>query len=144
MNLIGKWNWQFLELDSESKIADAGKLTSFPLEHVVPCHGFRLDWPGHSLAYVSDTVAKTDAAYIDHIKGVDLLLHERTAPDRLAETASTYGHSHTTSVARVAAAARVGRLVLIHDSKAFGSELETARAIFPATDVGLDGMEIEF
>ncbi len=133
-----------LELDSETKLADAGTLTYFPLEHTIPCFGFRLDWPGHSLAYVTDTVAKPDAAYIDHIKGVDLLLHERTFPDRLVNIAHKYGHSHTTSVAQVAAAAHVGRLVIIHDNKMFGSELKEARAIFRKTEVGIDGMEIEF
>ncbi len=143
-DLIGKWNWQLLELDSETKLADAGTLTHFPLEHTVPCYGFRLNWPGHSLAYVTDTIAKPDAAYVDHIEGVNLLLHERTMPDTLANTACMYGHSHTMAVAQVAAAARVGRVVLIHDHKMFGSELEKARAIFPKTDVGLDGMEIEF
>jgi ribonuclease BN (tRNA processing enzyme) len=53
------------------------------------------------------------------------------------------GHSNTTPVAQLAAAAKVGRLIFIH-CKPNRSELEKARAIFPATEEGIDGMEIEF
>jgi ribonuclease BN (tRNA processing enzyme) len=35
------------------------------------------------MAYVTDTFAKSDAAYIENIKGVDLLLHERSLPDSM-------------------------------------------------------------
>lgn len=139
---------QWRALEAEEQLFGGGTLIHFALEHTITCVGFRLDWPGHSFAYVTDTIAKPDAAYIDQIKQVDLLLHESYLPNRLAKTAEQLGHSHTTAVAQVAAAAQVGRLVLIHHNtlglKIDGAELESARAIFPATEVGVDGMEIEF
>jgi len=139
---------QWCALEAEERLSGGGMLTYFALEHTIACVGFRLDWPGHSLAYVTDTVAKPDAPYIDHIKRVDLLLHDCYLPNRLAKIAEQTGHSHTAAVAQVAAAAQVGRLILIHHNtlglKIDGAELESARAIFPSTEVGLDGMEVEF
>ena len=48
--------------------------------------GYRLDWPGHSMAYVTDTTARTDADYVDKIRGVDLLVHECYFRDEEAAT----------------------------------------------------------
>ena len=58
------------------------------------------------------------------------------------------GHSWTTPVAENASAAEVGRLVLVHanplDPREDPVGLPVARAIFPATELGRDGMEIDF
>jgi ribonuclease Z len=139
----------FLPLVPDEALAGDGRLTHFPLEHAgAECHGFRLDWPGHSLAYVTDTVARPAAAYVDKLVGVDVLLHECYFPNSLAKTSASIGHSYTSAVAQVAHEAKVRRLVLIHHNtvglRIDGAELESAREIFPATEVGLDGMEIEF
>jgi ribonuclease Z len=135
-------------LEAEESLPAGGTLTHFPLEHSAECHGFRLDWPGHSLAYVTDTIARVDAPYIERIAGVDLLLHECYLPNNLARAAEYTAHSYTVAVAQVAAKAQVQRLVLIHHNtlglRIGGDELESAQTIFPATEVGLDGMEIEF
>ncbi len=109
---------------------------------------FRLQWPGHSMAYVTDTTASTDADYVDAIRGVDLLVHECYFPDHRAEWARQTGHSHTTPVAEVARRAGVGRLVLVHvDPLAEEPDpigLDVARAIFPHTLLGKDLMELDF
>jgi ribonuclease Z len=125
-----------------------GRLTYFPLAHPGGSLGFRLDWPGHSMAYVTDTTATPDAPYLDAIRGVNLLIHECYFPDRFAEFARKTGHSHTTAVVEVAKRAGVGRLVLVHldpmsaDKDPIG--LDVARAIFPETVLGVDCMEAEF
>jgi ribonuclease Z len=125
-----------------------GRLTHFPLEHPGGSIGFRLDWPGRSLAYVTDTPARPDADYVARIRGVDVLIHECYFADELADLAATTGHSHTTPVAEVARAAGVGRLVLVHVNPLINAVdpvgLATARAIFPATEIGTDGLEIDF
>jgi ribonuclease Z len=125
-----------------------GQLTYFPLDHPGGSLGFRLDWPGRSLAYVTDTVAREDAEYGERIRGVDLLVHECYFADDLADLANLTGHSHTTPVALVARAAEVGRLVLAHVNPSINAQdpvgLETARAIFPATQIGLDRAEVNF
>jgi len=129
-------------------LASGGRLTYFPLQHQGGSIGFRLDWPGHSMAYVTDTTASPDAPYVQKIAGVDLLLHECYYGDDEADWAKQTGHSSTTLVAQVAARAGVGRMVLVHinprrlEDDPIG--LATARAIFPKTEIGEDLMELEF
>ena len=129
-------------------LAKGGRLTHFPLEHQGGSVGFRLDWPGHSMAYVTDTTADPEADYVEKIRGVDLLLHECYYPDGNAEWAKKTGHSSTTSVAQVAQAAAVGRLVLIHINPQQTEDdpigLDIAQAIFPKTEIGEDLMELDF
>jgi ribonuclease BN (tRNA processing enzyme) len=125
-----------------------GSLTHFPLDHPGGAVGYRLDWPGHSLAYVTDTTARSDSAYIAQISEVDVLVHECYFADGWEPFADKTGHSCTTPVAQVARAANVGRLVLVHinplDPSSDPVGLDTARRIFPATEMGRDLMEIEF
>jgi ribonuclease BN (tRNA processing enzyme) len=79
---------------------------------------------------------------------VDLLLHECYVPDRQADFARMTGHSHTTAVVELARQAGVGRLVLVHlnpmATNADPVGLDAARAVFPQTMLGEDGMEVEF
>jgi ribonuclease BN (tRNA processing enzyme) len=122
-------------------------VTHFPLVHPGGCVGYRLDWPGHSLAYVTDTTAAADSAYIEAIRGVDVLLHECNFRDSEHEWAVKTGHSSTSLVAQVAARAGVGRLVLVHlnplGDPADPVDLATARQIFPKTELSHDGMALE-
>ena len=124
------------------------RVTHFPLVHPGGAIGFRLDWPDRSLAYVTDTMATIDASYIEKIRGVDLLLHECYYPDGNEELAELTGHSCTTPVAQVARLAEVGRLILVHllpeSAEVDPVGLDVAQAIFTDTQIGTDGMEIEF
>jgi ribonuclease Z len=125
-----------------------GKLTHFPLKHPGGSLGFRLVWPGHSLAYVTDTTAAADADYVEKIRGVDVLLHEAYFADDTNNLPARTGHSSLLPVAQVAAAAEVGQLVLVHidpqseDDGAF--DLDAARAVFKNIQIGADRMELEF
>jgi ribonuclease BN (tRNA processing enzyme) len=124
------------------------KVTHFPLVHPGGCTGYRLDWPSHSMAYVTDTTATADASYVEHIRGVDLLAHECNFRDGQEEWAHKTGHSSTGEVVKLAARAGVRQLVLIHldplDDPDDPVDIAAARRVFPATEIGRDGMEIEF
>lgn len=127
-------------------LPQGGTLTYFDVGHNDEV-GFRLDWPGHSLAYVTDTTARPDSGYIEHIRGVDLLLHDCNGPDRMTGLTTHIGHSVTSAVARVAALAQVKRLILIHKNPlgwSLEEDLPAARNIFPSIEIGQDGMEVEF
>ena len=108
--------------------------------------GYRLDWPQASMAYVSDTTADPNAAYVDAIRGVDWLIHECYFGDGMDAWAAKTGHSWTTAVAQVAQKASVKRLILVHlnpftdDVDPVG--LEVARKIFPATELAHDNMVV--
>lgn len=140
--------FEFCPLNETESLPMGGRLTYFPLRHAGGTVGYRLDWPDHSMAYVTDTIASPDADYVRKIRGVDLLLHECYFPDASAEWAEVTQHSHTTPVAQVARKADVGRLVLVHfnplalEPDPIG--LDVARAIFPNTSLGEDLMELEF
>jgi ribonuclease BN (tRNA processing enzyme) len=139
---------RFEPLEEPVTLAQGGRVSWFPLVHPGGSVGYRLDWSGHSLAYVTDTTASPDAPYLEQIRGVDLLLHECYFTDRQAEWAGKTGHSHTTPVAQAARRAGVGRLLLVHlnplAAEEDPTELGVARSIFPHTEIGEDLMELEF
>jgi ribonuclease Z len=128
--------------------ANRGVLTHFPLRHPGGSIGYRVDWPDRSLAYVTDTVAAPEVDYIDKIRGVDLLIHECYFGDESPEQAELTGHSCLTPVAQVAAAAGVGRMVLVHINPLLNDDrqirLGEARKIFPHIQIGTDRMELAF
>jgi ribonuclease BN (tRNA processing enzyme) len=138
--------WQ--PLTAPVPLAHGGQLTYFPLEHPGGALGYRLDWPERSLAYITDTTARDDAAYIPQIRGVDVLLHECYFPDGWEDRAALTGHSCLSAVARVARAARVGLLILVHINPMAASDdvlpLDAAREIFAHTYIGRDQMEVDF
>jgi ribonuclease Z len=135
-------------LAEEMQLAGGGRLTHFALAHPGGSQGFRLDWPGRSMAYVTDTTAAADAAYIEKIRGVNLLVHECFYPDSRADLALKYGHSCLTPVLEVARAAGVGRLILTHINPLladdYAADLSAAAKIFPRVEIGEDLMEVEF
>ncbi len=139
---------EFRPLVAPVPLAAGGQLSYFALDHPGGALGFRLDWPGHSMAYVTDTTASTESAYVEAIRGVDLLVHECYFPDAMADMAQLTGHSVTSAVARLAHDAQVGRLVLVHVSPSADGEdplkLAAARVVFPETELGYDLMEVEF
>lgn len=137
--------FEFVTLQERHAVAGGGTLTWIPLKHPGGSTGFRIDWPGRSLAYITDTTA--DGSYTDFVRGVDVLMHECYFPDELAEWAPKTGHSHTTPVAQLARAAGVGRLFLVHVDPQRPDDdpvdLARARSIFAATELAEDLMEIE-
>ncbi len=133
--------------DAVEPLPAGGTIRHFPVEHPGGAVGYRLDLPGRSIAYVTDTTATLDAEYVQHIQGVDVLLHECNFPDELEEMARLTGHSWTTGVAEVAKAADVGLLVLTHLDPALmtdaAAEVKKASRIFPNVILGEDNMELQ-
>jgi ribonuclease BN (tRNA processing enzyme) len=135
-------------IQQQLKLGHGCRVRHFPLVHPGGAIGLRLDWPQCSMAYVTDTTASPQAPYREHIRGVDVLLHECYFSDAQAAFAELTGHSHTTAVAQLARDAEVGCLILVHMDPANESDdpigLQAAREIFPHTYLGEDNMEIEF
>jgi ribonuclease Z len=139
--------FNFQPLTGPCALPVGGILTSFPLKHPGGTVGYRLDWPDRSMAYVTDTTAAADAEYVAQIRGVDLLVHEANFPQDVDGLPGLTGHSWLQPVAELAAAAHVGRLVLVHadpqiDIAEFN--IAAARHIFKSLEFGADRMEIEF
>ena len=138
--------YEMIPLADPITLRDGGVVTHRPLIHPGGSIGYRVDWADRSLAIITDT--ELNEGYLDFVRGVDLLVHECNFGDDRAEIARQYGHSSTSAVAELAARAGVGRLVLTHfDPTADNDDpigIETARKIFPATELAYDKMEIEF
>ena len=122
--------------------------------HPLPSHpggsrAFRVDWEqaGHprSFAYVTDTTV--DGTYTEFVRRVDLLIHECNFADDMLQWCPRTGHSHTSQVAKLAEDAEVIRLVLTHVDPQHPEDdplgIETARRIFPATELAEDGLVLE-
>ena len=137
----------FAEYETGESAPGGAELTTFPLAHPGGSVGLRFDWAGRSLAYVTDTTASATAGYVEHIRGVDLLVHEANFPAGYDEHAEVTGHSCLDQVAHVAAAAQVGRLILVHSDPLLARhedyDLSAAREIFAATDWVGDGESVE-
>jgi ribonuclease Z len=138
--------FEYRKLATEVRLSDGSRLTHFPLMHPGGSTGFRIDWDGLSLAYITDTTVSQQ--YIEFVRGVDLLIHECNFPDSMAEWSLKTGHSNTTPVAELARDADVKKLYLIHFDPQHPEDdpigIDTARAIFPATTMAEDLMEIDF
>lgn len=138
--------FEYRELVPEVLLRDGGKLTHAPLVHPGGSTGFRIDWPGKSLAYITDTTA--NPSYLEFIHGVDLLIHECNFSDAMGQWSAKSGHSNTTPVAELARDAQVKRLYLTHIDPQHPEDdpigIATARAIFPTTEIAEDFMPVDF
>jgi ribonuclease Z len=93
-----------------------------------------------SYAYCSDTAY--DLNIVPFIRSVDLLYHEATFDDTMAEIAAEKYHSTARQAAQIAAEAGVGKLLLGHFSARFSDVdhlLEEAREVFENTSLSREG-----
>jgi ribonuclease BN (tRNA processing enzyme) len=119
--------------------------STFPLTHPGGSLAYRFDWPDRSLAYVTDTAG--NGPYIDFIREVDLLIHERNFSDDMHELADISGHCTSEAVVRVAVAANVRRLAITHFNPLTSidpMEEDSLRAQCPEAVSAVDGLTLEF
>ncbi|HEX8184185.1 MAG TPA: ribonuclease Z [Blastocatellia bacterium] len=99
---------------------------------------------GKAVAYCTDT--RPFAGSIELSRNVDLLIHEATFTEELAEEAREYGHSTAAQAARIARDSAARQLLITHFSTRYPDAtplLEEARAVFPNTIMAHDLMEVE-
>ena len=100
--------------------------------------------PGRKIVYTSDT--KPFKSFVKFAAGADLLIHDATLGDELAERAEEDGHSTPEQAAKNANKANVKKLILTHISARYDDAsilLEQAKKIFKNTQVAEDFMKIE-
>jgi len=99
---------------------------------------------GRKVVYTGDT--RPSKRIVELARDADVLIHDCTLADELAEKAAESAHSTPSEAAEVAKQADVKQLVLIHISPRYEKDsvlLEQARKIFPNTIVAQDLMELE-
>jgi ribonuclease Z len=100
--------------------------------------------PGRKIVYAGDT--KPCKSVVELARDADLLIHECTLANELAERAAESGHSTPSEAAEIAKRAGVRQLVLMHVSPRYEKTrtlLEEAKKIFPNTIIAHDLMELE-
>ncbi|MBP2293903.1 MBL fold metallo-hydrolase [Azospirillum rugosum] len=118
------------------------------LNHPDGATGYRVEFAGRSLCYVTDTehpAEGRDAAVVELARGADLLIYDSTYTDAEYPAHAGWGHSTWQEALRVAEAAGVGRAVIFHhDPKRTDDELDAiaaaAEAARPGTIVAREGM----
>lgn len=121
-----------------------------PLRHPNGATGYRVEYGGISVCYVTDTEhspGQPDANVLGLIAGADLVIYDSTYTDDEFPAKLGWGHSTWQEGLRLAQAAGVKRLAIFHHDPdhddAFMAEVEAqAQAIRPGTIVARDGMEL--
>ncbi len=123
-------DWREFPHTPGAPVLDAApwRITAMPSNHSIPSVALRIEHApsGRVCAYSSDT-APFDAM-ADFARGADLLVHEASGPFP--------GHSTALDAARIAAAANVRALRLVHlapESQLNAACMAAARQIFPDT-----------
>jgi ribonuclease Z len=128
--------WRKLQQGSNVKLPDG--------RTVKPRQVLDAPRPGRKIVVVGDT--KPSGNIIRLAEGADLLIHEATFAEELAERAEEDLHSTPAGAAYVAEEAGVKRLVLTHISARYGDTgvlLDEAKKVFPETVVAEDFMRVE-
>jgi ribonuclease Z len=99
---------------------------------------------GRKIVYTGDT--RPIKGFAKFAADADLVIHEATFDDALAEKAAEDGHSTPSQASEAAMKAKAKRLVLTHISARYASSrllLEQAQKVFENTVVAEDFMELE-
>ncbi|MBV9748552.1 MAG: MBL fold metallo-hydrolase [Acetobacteraceae bacterium] len=109
------------------------RVSTAPLHHPGSAVGYRLEWGGKIVAYLTDTEhdpAAQDADVLRLAKDADILIYDATYTDEEFPRYKGWGHSTWQEAVRLADAAGAKRLVLFHHAPS-------------RTDADLDRIEAE-
>lgn len=145
-------NLSFDEITSgESfKIGDAVSVHSRPLNHPDGATGYRLEFGGKVLAYVTDTehvVGRTDHHVVELMQNADLVVYDATYTEAEYRQKVGWGHSTWEEAVRLAAIAQCRQLALFHhepnhDDATMERIEQQARAVFPETFAAREGTTV--
>lgn len=112
--------FRFRETSDGSFKVGSATVTVFPVTHVGPTNGYRIDAGGASVAYISDFQQPVDGSHevsevvIEACRGVDVLIHDAQYDPQEFELKANWGHCTVEYAVEVARAAEVSRLALYH------------------------------
>lgn len=130
------------------KLGDEVVLRTAPLNHPNGATGYRIEYGGRVLCYVTDTEHKPEAPdpnVLGLIEGADLVIYDSTYTDEEYPEFVGWGHSTWQEGVRLAEKAGVGTLVLFHhdpshDDRFMDKVAAAAEARRPGTVVAREGM----
>ncbi|QYK41174.1 MAG: MBL fold metallo-hydrolase [Paracoccaceae bacterium] len=127
------------------------RVRSAALNHPGGAVGFRVEWAGRAVAVITDTEhdpGNPDPVVLSLAEGADLMLYDAAYDDAEFTRLCGFGHSTWQEGVRLARAAGVRRLGLIHHAEwRMPADLDRigrqARTAFPRAFMGRDGQVID-
>ena len=124
------------------------RVRTAPLNHPDGATGYRVEYGGKSVCYVTDTehvIGAPDQNILKLIAGADIVIYDSTYTDEEFETYLAWGHSTWQEGVRLCRAAGVGKLVIFHhnpdhDDAAMDRIADQAAREFPGAIVAREGM----
>ncbi|MEM7323967.1 MAG: MBL fold metallo-hydrolase [Actinomycetota bacterium] len=118
----------FREISDGTFTLGSATITVFPVTHVGPTNGYRIDAAGGSVAYISDYQQPYDGSLgvsetvVEICKDVDVLIHDaQYDPDEFAMKFN-WGHCTVEYAVAVAQATKAKRLLLFHHDPGHNDE----------------------
>lgn len=131
--------------------AEGVTLRTAPLNHPNSAVGYRVEFDGRAICYITDTEHfehGRDEAVVELVRDADIMIYDATYTDEEYPRFVGFGHSTWQEGCRVADAAGVGRLVLFHHDPSHTDEMmdeiaAEANALRPGTLAAREGMVLE-
>ena len=130
------------------KLKSGAVVKTGALNHPNRATGYRIEFAGHSICYVTDTEhveGKLDQNIIDLVSGTDIFIYDCTYTDEEYPSHKGWGHSTWQAGVALADAANVGTFVVFHhepthDDAFMDAIAEQANTKRPGTVVAQEGM----
>ena len=124
------------------------RLRTAPLNHPNGATGYRIEYGGQAICYVTDTEhqeGRRDRNVLDLIQGADLVVYDASYTDEEYPKFRNWGHSTWQEGVRLCDAAGARRLVIFHHDPAHDDDFmdgvaKAAEAARPGTVVAREGM----
>lgn len=128
------------------------RVITAPLRHPNRATGYRIEWAGRSVCYVTDTEhpeSGRDPVVVDLVRGADCMVYDASFTDLEYPRFRGWGHSTWEEAVRIADAAGVKTLVVFHHEPshdddamdAIAGDVQRAR---PGSVVAREGMTLRF
>ena len=126
-------------------------LKTAPLNHPNGATGYRMEYGGKSICYITDTEhepGKPDRNILELVKGADMMIYDSSFTDEEFANFVGWGHSTWQEAVRLGEAAGVGQVVIFHHDPAHEDDFmdrvaEEAEAMRPGTLVAREGMVLQ-
>jgi phosphoribosyl 1,2-cyclic phosphodiesterase len=131
-------------------IEDAVTVRTAPLNHPNGAVGYRLDYDGLSVCYITDTEhtpGELDPNVMELIAGTDLFIYDSSYTEEEYPARVGWGHSTWEEGVRLCQASGAKRLVLFHHDPDHDDTImerieDQVRGVLPSALVARDGMEV--
>ena len=146
-------NVSFNNFESGETLRPSDEITlkTAPLNHPNGAVGYRIEFDGRAICYITDTEhmeGERDATVVELVRDADIMIYDATYTEAEYPRFVGFGHSTWEEACRVADAAGVKQLVLFHhdpnhNDEAMDEIAQAADAVRPGTLTAREGMVLE-